>query len=511
MKYIGGIDTFRFEPKGMTVKIAPYHRSATGLLSKTKVYLLPRIAHDGKIREVVVCPFHPRSWAYIWTLEVSSTDRPGLIRDITKILRDEDVNIFIQESPITNYDQDFTVSLVADFYKYFRKRDNSINGKIKPKQLIEFKMEIKRLFEAANPHGDKKIEVDRFEQIKFLIANSEEVDKRTNAVDADVLNQYYAAGYRSIGIEQKALLIEDRLLRDLELREFVDEAEYIQGTLFSDSEEKFFIVRFFSNNQLVVSLEITHANSIGAIHKFTDTIHNINEKYNIISCYNRIQDDQDAALWYVLIDVTDNFEQVPALIKNLRGISNPTVQDVRVLDYTESLIIRADQEGIALPPSVGQQVRDQTRTRSEEKELDDLRESLRTTNASLVTLNRKEREIDAQVRRRLGWLIIAIILIILLLIWATAFQWEHSERWIVLAALLVPFCLICFQLILIFKHSGFPTSVEQLRTAIRDKLIYNAGYEFQGENSLDSQISNLTAEIQEKSRRVDDRENSTTS
>src|SRR5882724_5393000 len=159
MRYCGEIHTFKFEPAGITLKVPPWHRSATGLLSKTKVYLYPRKTNNG-IREVVVSPFHPGSWAYIWRLDCSSTDRPGLIRDITKVLREEQVNLFIQESPITDSYQDFTVSFVADFLNYFKSRKISISGKVEPPQLQKFQDEIQTAFSQSKGTGDeaKRIE-----------------------------------------------------------------------------------------------------------------------------------------------------------------------------------------------------------------------------------------------------------------------------------------------------------------------------------------------------------------
>lgn len=362
MKFIGGINTFKIENSALTVHFTHYHRSATGLLTNARVYAFPRInsLNSGEIiHELIISPFKPKNWDMIWKLEVSTIDRTGLIRDVTEVLKDDEINIFVQESLITNRDKNFTISIIGNFEHFFDdivSSDRQTNNSQKYNSELEFlKGEGLALLTGGltkkqdeynkSQNVNYNFDILRFEPIRFLTDLSYKkakpqrnqtaaTDGVSNEISWDKLKDYYEK--KSQAIKNKSILLKKDLVADLKLSELADDKNILQGAIFSDSEDKFIIVRFFEKKQLVAHLEIKHQNKSGAIHQFTKTICDVSQhSFNIISSYNRIEDDDQFAYWYVLLDVTKKGVELSRLIEQLRKLE--VVEYVHPLQYSRSL------------------------------------------------------------------------------------------------------------------------------------------------------------------------------
>ncbi len=343
MKLIGKIHTFSIENDRLAFMIPHYHRSSTGLLSETKLYAYPKIStlkngfgDDVLVKEIIFSPFRPMNWKSIWKLELVTKDRPGLIKDITKILKDKRINIHIQESLITNNESDFTINLIVDCNLFCKNFKNELTN-----ELDSLKSEM--ISDLDNSLKTINVNVEKLEPFKFLRNNSEdEVTKRNNnLIGKDLLEHFYNDDYSPIGIKEKTVTLDRIILDALDINvDSKSPAKIIQGTLFSDSEEKFIVLRLFDATQLLVFLDIKHSNKIGAINLFADAINNKCDKYNIISCYNRIEDEKRVARWNVLLDVSAKPELLPSLIKEIKEQKNIHVHEVYIIDYSKSIIER---------------------------------------------------------------------------------------------------------------------------------------------------------------------------
>ena len=131
MKFIGGIQNFRIDNNSISIKLPYYHRAATGLLSGAEVYLFPKIStiknaagQETSVKEIIISPFHPNDWFNIYEMELIMDDKPGMINSITEILKEKNINIHIQESLITNDEQNFSVNLIVDTRDFQKKLGN---------------------------------------------------------------------------------------------------------------------------------------------------------------------------------------------------------------------------------------------------------------------------------------------------------------------------------------------------------------------------------------------------
>lgn len=332
MKFIGGIQNFRIDNNSISIKLPYYHRAATGLLSGAEVYIYPKIStiknangQETQVKEIIISPFHPNDWYNIYELELIMDDKPGMINLITKILKEKNINIHIQESLITNDEQNFSVSLIVDVKDYSNSLKIMGNNE---KNMHE---------DLSNSFKEISITLEKFMPCKQLRNNSKEVqmNKKTNYVENDTLKHFYSNNYHAIQIINKQLIIGKQIIQAL--FQGVDSNHEIQGTVFSDTNEKMIIVRFFNRDQHVVHFDIQHENKLGAIFLYSSLIKETSISYNIISCYNRIENTTETAHWYVLLDVSHDIEKLYILFSKLCSSSTNYVQKLIVHNYSRSI------------------------------------------------------------------------------------------------------------------------------------------------------------------------------
>lgn len=331
MKFIDGIKDFKIENNSITLTLPYYHRAATGLLSGVEVYVFPKIStiknaagQETQVKEIIISPFHPNDWFNIYELDLIMDDQPGLINSISKILKNKKINIHIQESLITNDEQNFSVSLIVDVkeYKSILKSDGEIDIHMH-KDLSESFTEI-------------GIKLEKFLPCKQLRNNSKEIqqNKQTNFVDLDTLFHFYSTSYHPIQIVNKRLIFGKQIIQAL-FQDY-DTNDEIQGTIFSDTNEKMIIVRFFNKDQHIVHFDIQHDNKLGAIFNYSTLIKETSNNYNIVSCYNRIENSTETAHWYVLLDVSYDVEKLLTLFNNFTT-SAKYFQKLMIHSYSRSI------------------------------------------------------------------------------------------------------------------------------------------------------------------------------
>lgn len=251
-------------------------------------------------------------------------DKPGMINQITEILKSKNINIHIQESLITNDEQNFSVSLIVDTKDFIRRI--SKNGG--SEKLMED--ELSTDFAAIGIHMEK------FLPCKQLRNNSTDVqsNKKTNAVDNDTLNNFYTINYHPIQIIKKELVIGKQVIQAL--FQDIDGNADLQGTIFSDTNEKMVIVRFFNIDQHVVYFDVQHENKLGALFHYSSLIKETSSSYNIISCYNRVENATKTAHWYVLLDVSHDIDKLHTLFNKLSSAGHFT-QRLIIHNYSRSI------------------------------------------------------------------------------------------------------------------------------------------------------------------------------
>lgn len=331
MKFIGGIQNFKMDNNSISIKLPYYHRVGTGLFSGSEVYVFPKVStiknaagQKTLVREIIVSPFHPNDWHTIYEMELIMDDKPGMINSIAQVLKDKSINIHIQESLITNEEQNFSVSLIVDTRDYRKSFKNM--------EQIEQDMQA----DIAKSFAQIGISVEKFLPCKQLRNNSSEMQlkKKTNSVDNDTLKNFYSNNYRPNQIVNKQLIIGKQVLQAL--FQDTDSSAELQGTVFSDTNEKMIIIRFFNRDQHVVHFDIQHDNKLGAIFYFTSLIKEISRSYNIISCYNRVENTTETAHWYVLLDVSHDIEKLHLLFTNITKDAK-NVQKLIVHNYSRSI------------------------------------------------------------------------------------------------------------------------------------------------------------------------------
>lgn len=331
MKFIGGIQNFKIDNNSISIRLPYYHRVGTGLFSGAEIYVFPKIStiknaagQKTLVREIIVSPFHPNDWYTIYEMELIMEDKPGMINSIAQVLKDKSINIHIQESLITNAEQNFSVSLIVDTRDYQKLFKNSMQ--------IEQDMQA----DIAKSFSQIGVSVEKFLPCKQLRNNSSEMQlkKKTNSVDGDTLKHFYSNNYRPNQIVNRQLIIGKQVLQAL--FQYTDSSAELQGTVFSDTNEKMVIIRFFNRDQHVVHFDIQHDNKLGAIFQYSSLIKESSPSYNIISCYNRVENTTETAHWYVLLDVSHDIERLHLLFKNITT-NTKDVQKLIVHNYSRSI------------------------------------------------------------------------------------------------------------------------------------------------------------------------------
>lgn len=334
MKFLGGIHKYHLQEDKIKFTVPVFHRTALGLIpGEVKIYALPKktIKNGVEVKEIIFSPFKPSDWEHLWKIELTTEDRPGVLRDVTEIISKNDINISIQESSIESYNKDFSITLFLDCKSFVEK------NKLLDMPLAEKRDKIiNKLSSDYQSQGYKGFKIVRFEPVEFLNVNCPKNNtKHENLISSSTLKDYDNSDM-FLDIEDKGtIILKDSILKDLGV--FSDKTpKILEGTTFSDTEEKYLILRFFNKEQYVINIDVVHKDRVGMINSFTKKILEIDEGFNLINCYNRIENVRHIAHWYSLIDVTSKPEEIKHLINILKA-DDTEVQEVRILNYTNNV------------------------------------------------------------------------------------------------------------------------------------------------------------------------------
>lgn len=428
MKFIGGIQNFKVDNNSISIKIPYYHRVATGLVSGAEVYLFPKILKtknaaglETEVKEIIISPFQPIDWLTIYEMELVMEDKPGLINLITGVLKENSINIQIQESLINNDERNFSVSLIVDV-KHFQQKCLLSEQKVSMKEVLE------------QSFTSKGIHLEKFQPCKQLHNNSKYIqgqEKKTNCIDDEILANYYEPFYRPVQIIKKELVIGKQIIQDL-FQESIDNAE-LQGTIFSDTDEKLIIVRFFNIDQHIVHFDIQHENRLGAISHYSSLIQQASASYNIISCYNRIENATETAHWYVLLDVSHEIDKLQGLFSKLNSTDKFT-KKLNIHNYSRSI------ERLTLPelfrkfPSLSNIAADNRLKAKEAATEDKFQEALSQINLLKEEISAKHIEF-MNTKRQIWIYVLLITLAVSYLIAKTITIAEVNKIWVIVLAI----------------------------------------------------------------------------
>lgn len=340
MKFIGEIYNVELRNKKLQVNLEKYHRTATGSLTNTKVFLFPRILQFTNhlnekiyVKEIIVSQYPPHSWDNIWKIAITVNDKPGATETITKVLKDLNININSQESLMTHYETNFSFSTIADFSNIRLNGEflNSNGNSVEERKETYLKI----LTEKYNTEFGNDLLDFKFGPVNFLNSNSQHnPNQKKNIIEENRLDTYFDYNYNGSNVSNGKIEINTLVLKDLGIFKQYS-SKNIPLTVNSDTEEKYSILRFFRPNQCVIHLDIVHINEKGAINQFCKLISDTNSGFNIINSYNRIEDFKTKAHWYVMIDCTAEPSEWKILFDKLSKID--TVLDVQIINYTDSL------------------------------------------------------------------------------------------------------------------------------------------------------------------------------
>ena len=351
MIYIGKLNTFKIKDQSLRLKVPFYHRAATGILSGTELYAVPKINKTGQVKEIVFSPIHPKSWPYIWTFEINSSDRKGLIRDITEIFSNYNINILMHDFLTTKAEGQFHFKIIADISEFCTLESYEHTDAIK--EEIEAKIAIPLRKINADPANiftqkilDRKVTVD-FKPNQYLSSNCLKEHDDDNMLPWKRKRQFLSDKCPTITVSKHCMVIKQGTIDDLELS---DQTE-IDGVIISDTEEKFMRLRFFNDGQKIVNLEIVHDNEPGAIFSFSDYIlHTGHNNFNIIACYNRLEAQKSTCHWYAIVDVTSYPDAIFDFMNKVKWQGHSRLKELSIpvqkvaVEYSKSLLIEFRKE-----------------------------------------------------------------------------------------------------------------------------------------------------------------------
>ncbi len=206
----------------------------------------------------------------------------------------------------------------------------------------------------------------------------------------------------------------------------------MQGTIFSDTSEKLIIVRFFNVDQLVVYFDIQHENRLGAISQYSSLIKKISKSYNVISCYNRIENAKKTAYWYVLLDVSHDISVLHNLFYELRSASY--TMSLNVHSYSRSI------EAMNLPelfpefPSIAHVTIENNQKAKDTENATKFQEAINQIN--ILKEDLLSRELEFKATKRQFWIVLFfIILIITFLLTKTVTYSDVNKVWLIVVAI----------------------------------------------------------------------------
>ena len=337
MFLISNISTLKLVKGQIRFRLPAYHRFVTGLRSGTKYYVIPIITAKNGIKEAIITSIPPHEWKNIFKVEVTAEDRKGLIRDITRILKDLRINIFYHDYMTTRLHGKCRFQLMLDISKAHRLPEmkdeasmlNFIETEVQAplKKVNEYNESNEFTYDVINRNVEVKYEKNVFLNGSFL---QDDAESRMPDMFRDRLLYNRLKPHE---ISKKEICLDEDLLGFLGLTHLKE----VQCITISDSEERFIRIQFFNPDQKIVSMDIKHENLPGSIYAFSDYIlRSGHDDLNILACFNRLEDSKSVSHWHAMVDISDHvhvlpdFEDINRWNEHIKNIA----VDTKVYDVT---------------------------------------------------------------------------------------------------------------------------------------------------------------------------------
>lgn len=233
------------------------------------------------------------------------------IDKLDKIITDDDYNKF--------NDLDYKVEKLQQYLIHLFNKNKKLN-KLKHKNPTVKKLEF------LNMHSGKYKGSENINQVSKNILCAYRIQDKYESLIVDCGNVYLDKDIRN----------------QIKLTNNPD----LYYTINSDTDEKYILVRFFENNN-IVQIDIEHkAGKYGILKLFSEKIAKF--EYNIISSYDRVQNTDTKEMvatshWIVMLDCTGNENKLLSLLADLETTDNVvkvgylTISDSLEMQFKDSL------------------------------------------------------------------------------------------------------------------------------------------------------------------------------
>ena len=348
MKFIGGLNKLNFAD--CKIKIPQYQRAAITFETGSAAYYFIRVLDDFPTKELIISSIDPRTWRYNRKVSITAYDAPGIVHSFVFALRENDININVEETLATANKGILTITLIVDLtdFKYNYREHAGSEAKRLTSALRALILNVEKI-----GTGDKileqfgKVSITELSYLNSL-APIEKKDKE---------------GVYELQIDcfEKHIQLVDKI-QNYNLIEKLDLKKGTYYNIFADTEEKYIKILFFDPSQTLAFLNVYHENSIGSIAKITEIIGK-GLVYNIIASYSyqNVNLQKQTAHWFGLIDISNDpkyfFTQTLDTLASATYSEGSSVKEVFLMesnaaDIDEDVIMKYGQNKVTMDGEV---------------------------------------------------------------------------------------------------------------------------------------------------------------
>jgi hypothetical protein len=339
----GNIITFKIIKDVLKLPFPVCYRVITGANTETKLFAISKINATDSSFEIIISPIQPAKWKNIYNIEIIAENRNSLDIDILELFEKNKIKILEYDILTTIAERKLHFKGMLDISLSINDFNLDSNHKVDVFIENEIIQKFKKINLDRNKEYNKQIK-NRTVSVKckknsFLSVNCPKYDSE-NKINDERKAYFLSDKYESLEVSKGHLNIREDILNDLKLQG----RKEIQGTVVSDTEEKYLKIQFLNKDQKLLYLKIKHSNIPDSKFDFCKYISwrgmgNI----DIISCDNGLEDNKATIHWNALIDITKNQEAYLDLINPQKWLEYATQsgQTVKIEDiqfqYTKNL------------------------------------------------------------------------------------------------------------------------------------------------------------------------------
>lgn len=332
MNQIGGISEFKVEKNEQLIVALPENQWFN---DEIHLFCIPRM--KGEVKELIFSNLHPEEWQYIWELAINVVeDKPGIIYQITKSLKELNINICKTEGVTPREEVDYSFWCLINIRNFVLNSDRKNFEKIKH----DLSSAIENKFIKENMTN---LVINALNPNEFLFENHWDSVRENKSNEIEDLIDYFV---RPIGfdlINLRAILPISKIFSSLK----IDGSEGLMyATILYDlMQSNYLLLRLFNPNQKIIYADILHKHEIGAIHNLSEIIFKSSDgHFNLL--YNRAivkkdrptKSDESGCHWYVLLDVTGVESKINHVFNKIESCSMVSGENpVRIISYTKNL------------------------------------------------------------------------------------------------------------------------------------------------------------------------------